>query len=81
MIIKNMNQDLWRSFKNISNFKGDGARLSRQLVLVLDMVGRDLQPSTTTKPDQQCNHWFCYYLTQNHRHKISSGDRYTLKEP
>lgn len=67
MIIKNMNQDLWWSFKNISNFKGDGARLSRQLVLVLDMEGRDPEPSTPTKPDQQCNHWFCYYLTQNHR--------------
>ena len=56
MIIKNMNQDLWWSFKNISNFKGDGARLSRQLVLVLDMEGRDPEPSTTTKPDQQCDH-------------------------
>ena len=29
MTIKIMNQDLWWSFKNTPNFKGDGARLSR----------------------------------------------------
>ena len=73
--IKIMNQDLWWSFKNTPNFKGDGARLSRQLLLVLHMEGRGPQPSPTTKPNQQCNHRFWYYLTQNHRHKISSGAR------